>query len=343
MKKLLPLAFFLVAIMTLFLIFPVAAQSVNVNTVISQGNTVFIGEQGLDVSSFCSPSCQIGWWAPGASIASSSPDQQYSISSPSTFFVSPATFGSYPGSWYLLPSKTQAFIVADPQLALRVQDTSVSVDVTNGWVYRGDTIGFQIDSNLYAISQRTGGGYALVTIYVQPPTGGTYAALYDSSGKLNRIDDIQIQSNPTYTLGIWDTSNSLYPAGKYTIWAECDVNHIYDNYGISGKTITPQISLLDQEQNPLIRAGVPTTNTLVPTTTVRAATTITVTVTTTVPVTAESTPPPVMTTSAPLQTTSAALATVTTAGPITTRSPGFDLIMAALALAADFAILQVRR
>ena len=337
------MAFLLIVPMTLFLVFPVTAQSVNVNTHISQGDTVFIGEQGLDISGFCPSPCQIGWWAPGASIASSSPDQQYSISIPSTFFVSPAVFGSYPGSWYLLPGKTQAFIVADPQLDLRVQDTSVSVDVTNGWVYRGDTIGFQIDSNLYAISQRSGGGYALVTIYVQSPAGGTYTALYDSSGKLNRIDVIQIQSNPTYTNGIWDTGNSLYPAGKYTIWAECDVNHIYDNYGISGKTITPQISLLDQEQNPLIRAGVPTTITLVPTTTVPAATTIPVSTATTTLVTAVSTSPPPASTNVPLQTISTAVATVSAAGPVTTKSPGFDMAAAGLALAAGSAILLARR
>ena len=35
---------------------------------------------------------------------------------------------------------------------------------------------------------------------------------------------------------------------------------MYDNYGVTGKTISQQTSLLDQEQNPLISVNVPTTN-----------------------------------------------------------------------------------
>ncbi len=46
------------------------AGSVNaaINT-ISQGNTVFIGEEGLDISAAMGPDTQIGWWPPAADIA----------------------------------------------------------------------------------------------------------------------------------------------------------------------------------------------------------------------------------------------------------------------------------
>jgi len=341
MTNKLQLAFALIATVTLFVVFPVTAA---INT-ISQGNTVFIGEQGLDVSGVCTPACsagtQLGWWASGASIATSSPDAQTSISDPHNFFISPTVFGPYTGSWYVLPGKTAAFTVTDPQLDLRAQDTSASVDINNGWVYRGDVVGFQIDSNLNAISQR--GTSALVTIYVQPPAGGTYTALVNGAAT-NSIVDIPVTSNPTNTGGIWDTGNAIYPSGTYTVWAECNVNHMYDNYGVPGKTITTQVSLLDQEQNPLIRANIPTTNTPVQSTTVPATTTNQVPVTTTATVTAVSTSTPPATTPTVIpETTLMARATGTTTGPTTTTSPGFDPAVATLALVAGSAILLTRR
>jgi len=343
MIKKLPLAFVLIAIATLFLVFPVVAAGI---TTISPGYTVFIGEQGLDVRGVCTPACtagtQLGWWAAGASVASSSPDAQTSISDPTNFFVSPAVFGSYTGSWYVLPGKTPAFTVADPQLDIRVEDTSVSVDVTNGWVYRGDVVGFLIDTNLYAISQR--GTSAPITIYVQQPTGGTFTALVDSAGNPHSIVNYPVQSSRTDTTGIWNTGNSLYPAGTYTIWAECNVNHMYDNYGIPGKTISTQVSLLDQEQNPLIRANVPTTNTPVQSTTVPAATTIPPPATTAAPVTAVNTSiPPATTTTVIPETTPMSAVAGTSAGPTSTTSPGFDPSLAALALAVGSVLILTRR
>ena len=71
-----------------------------------------------------------------------------------------------------------------------------------------------------------------------------------------------VTTSPFYylTTPIWDTGNSLYPVGSYTIWAECDANSMKDNYDVTGKTISEQTSLLDQDQNPLISVNVPTTS-----------------------------------------------------------------------------------
>jgi hypothetical protein len=216
------------------------------------------------------------------------------------------------------------------------------VEVTNGWVYRGDSIGFRIDSNLNAISQRPGGNPAPVTIYVQSPTGGTYTALIDSTGNTNSIVNIPVTSNPTDTGSIWSTANPLYPAGTYTIWVKCDVNGMWDNYPVTGKTISTQVSLRNQEQNPLINANVPTTNTPPQSTTVPAVTTTSAT--TTPPVTVVSTSiPPTLTTTAIPKTASAPVATGTAAAPTQTTSPGFDLVITALALIAGSIILLSRR
>src|SRR5208337_525421 len=74
---------------------------------ISQGNTIFIGEQGLDITRALGSSTQIGWWASAADIATSSPNQVVPISSPTSFYVDPTSFGSYTGGWYRLDSASK--------------------------------------------------------------------------------------------------------------------------------------------------------------------------------------------------------------------------------------------
>ena len=60
--------------------------------------TVFIGEQGLDVSAAVGSDPAIGWWASGAAIATSSPDDQIQVPTPSNFYISSSAFGPYTGT-----------------------------------------------------------------------------------------------------------------------------------------------------------------------------------------------------------------------------------------------------
>jgi hypothetical protein len=290
-------------------------------TTIQQGGTVFIGEQGLDITSALGTTdSAIGWWASGAAIATSSPDSQMPITSRTDFYVSPSAFGQYTGNWYRLNAQGKedgiAFVVADPSLAVRIIDTTVSIDMTNKWIPRGDQAVFEIDTNLNPLFTRGSSSTEGIDLYVQAPSGGVYSALLDSSGIAHPLSNL-IVSSPTYqTPWSWDTGNSQYVTGTYTIWAKCDINGMYDNYGMPGKTISQQVTILDQEQNPLISANVPATvtttqsnavqtsktqNTPLPTTlpTTVVTTPLTVVPTTTAPVTA------VATTSAPVESTTA--------------------------------------
>ena len=248
----------------------VPAMAAGAYTTIQQGGTVYIGEQGLDVTAAIGSDSSIGWWASGAAIATSSPDSQMPITSPSNFYVSSSAFGQYVGTWYRLNSQGKpdgiAFVVADPSLAIRVIDTTVNIDVTNKWIPRGDQAAFRIDTNLNQIFSRPSGGSTPegITIYVQSPVGGTYSALLDSSGTPQSLENLVISQADYTTPWSWDTGNSQYVTGTYTIWAKCDINNMYDNYGIPGKTISQQNTLLDQEQNPLISVNVPTAVTTTP-------------------------------------------------------------------------------
>lgn len=251
----------LILIGSLCLIVPGNAASLSI---INPGNTVFIGEEGLDITAALEGDTQIGWWASGAEITGRSPNSRITVSNPTGFAISKYEFGSSIGSWYHLDPAGQAngtaFTVTDPYLDIKVEDTTVNVDVTDKWVPTDDEIRFRIDTNLATISER-GAGAPPVSIRVQPPEGGQYTALINKAGTTTSIENILVPSTPYYTDPIWDTGKrATYPTGTYTIWAECNVNGMNDNYDVTGKTISREISLLNQDRNPLISANVPTTN-----------------------------------------------------------------------------------
>lgn len=321
----------------LFLINPVFAD---INTIRS-GETVFIGEQGLNVISAMGSDTQIGWWASGASIAGSAPDYSVNVATPGSFYISPTEFSSRTGSWYALPSKTLAFIVADPQLDILVEDTTVNVDVTDKWVPTDDELRFRIDTNLYPIGGRSGQSWTPVTIKVQSPGGAVFSALLDKNGAPTSIVDYHITTTPQYTDSIWSTNNrAAYPPGTYSIWAECNVNSMKDNYGVTGKTISRKVSLLNQDQNPLIGVNVPTTNptqlTINPTSPTSTPTKKVTTLSTPIP-TISSTPVPTLTATTVISdfpTTAEIAVTPQQPTPTKTKAAGFEAILAGFALVA---------
>ncbi len=317
-----------------FLINPVFAA---INTV-RPGETVFIGEQGLDITLAMEGNTQIGWWASAAPISTSSPTEVIAVSNPASFTISPNIFGSRTGVWYHLnPSGVAngaAFNIANPQLDIGIEDTTVNVDVTDKWVPTDDELRFRIDSNLYSISGRTGQSSTPITIRVQSPDGALFSSLISNSGVTTSIVNYPVTTTPEYTGSIWGTANrATYPPGTYTIWAECNVNNMKDNYGEVGKTISKKVSLLNQDQNPLIRGNVPTANPtqLSSTPTKKVTTFSTPTLTT-----SKNTPLPTLTALPVISVppTTAEIVATPQPSPIKTKSAGFEAMLAGFALIA---------
>jgi hypothetical protein len=256
--------FFLVCL-SLFCTGPVAAA---INE-ISQGNVVFIGEEGLDITAALGPDTQIGWWASAADIITTSPTKTIDLKGRTTSFtVSQSEFDGYFGNWYRLNSAGKsdgsAFNVVDPQLEIKAEDTSVAVDPALEWIPTGDDIRFKIDTNLVQMaSQRS--SPPLITIKVEGPDGGTYTSLYNAGGSPTPIVDIPVTTRPFYTSSIWNMGNrDRYPPGTYTYWAECNVNKMNDNYDVTGKTVSRKMTLLNQGVNPLITKPTTTQTTRTP-------------------------------------------------------------------------------
>jgi hypothetical protein len=320
----------------LIFICPVTADISTINS----GDTVFIGEQGLNIGPAMGTDSILGWWASGAAVSTSSPDYTISVPNTASFSITPSDFGTHTGAWYHMSSLTQvsgtAFTVADPYLNLRVEDTTVGVDVTDKWVPTDDELQFKIETNLVQMLQRTGVTYVPVTIRVRDANGALLSGLTNKQGQTTSLVDYQLNTNPQSTGSIWSTSNrATYPPGTYSIWVECNVNSMMDNYGQTGKTISNTVSLLNQDRNPLIGNPSYVTN---PTTSV---TTVTTRVPTTVVVTAT---PRVITTTNPPTTISTPEVTppVETALPVTTlpettatpvKSPGFETVFTIIAIA----------
>jgi len=315
----------LILLIFLFLccVSPVTAA---INT-ISQGNIVFLGEEGLDISAAMGSYTRIGWWASAADITTTSPTNAIDLTNRITsFMVTPSEFSGYTGNWYRLnnegKSDGSAFSVVEPQLDIKAEDTSVPVDVeTLKWIPTGDDIQFRIDNNLAQMTSQRGSP-PLITIKVQGPEGGTYTALYNAGGTPTSIVNIPVTSTRFYTGTIWNMGDSArYSPGTYTIWAECNVNNMNDNYDVTGKTISTKITLLNQGVNPLITKPVTTLTTITPTqTTTQAMTTVP-------PLTLVNTTLPTPAPAEPQTTTATAVPS-----PSQTKAPGFGATLAISAI-----------
>jgi hypothetical protein len=238
-----------------------------------------------------------------------------------------------------------AFTVVDPNLAVRVRDTSDSVDVTNSWVPRGDLVGFEIDTNLISISQRSQS--PTMQIYVQAPNGGQYSALVNG-GTTTQIGSILVTTSPFLTGPIWDSGNSLYPNGIYTVWVQCDVNGMKDNYGVVGKTISSQVTVLDQDENPRIANNAYTTNpttqiTVLPTPTATTIPPATETITSQPSVSQAPAPQPTTVSTPTPQASVIPSITGQSTPPQPTYSPGFGLVVAVGAAIICFAVYSRKK
>jgi hypothetical protein len=251
------------------------------NNTISQGNTVFIGEEGLDISAAMGPDTQIGWWPPAAVITETAPGNTINVKTRITDFeVNPSEFSRYTGNWYrvndLGKADGVAFLVAEPRLGIKAEDTTRDVDVDLlKWIPTGDDIQFRIDNNLAQMLFERGSS-PLMTIHVQTPDGAEYSALYNAGGIPTSIVDIPVTSTSFVTGPIWNMGNpELYSYGTYTYWVESNVNHMNDNYNEEGKTISRKSTLLNQAVNPLISTAttIPVTYTQNPTQVITQTTT----------------------------------------------------------------------
>lgn len=327
---------FIIVLVLAALVVPVSADI----TTIDAGNTVFLGEDNLDITAALASNDKLAYF----SGSDQEPEKIITVTSPTSFFISSQDFSDRTGPWYAWSdtatkaSAPLAFYVDEPYLKVKVRDTDLDIDVTNKWIPRGDNAGFSIQTNLGVMTERGIAG-APVTIKVKSPSGTTYSTLANAEGAAQSLD-IEVPSSPYDPDISWYTGDSRYSSGTYTVYLESEANNMKDNYDLEGTTVSEKVTVLVQSKNPLITSPTETTAT-----TMAVTTLVTTPVTTAVTMTTTATAPPA-TSAAPttLPTTMTTLppTTAATASSATT-APGFDMVSALGAACAAGVLLIARR
>jgi PGF-CTERM protein len=176
MTKRLTIALVALAMFVLVAVLPVSATLTNgyyqVAPGINQGATVFIGEQGLDIShALDSANAQgsattittIGWWASAADIRTTAPTVSFDlIGRANLFTVTQSEFDGYEGQWYLVDANDNnwakaatgaVFNVKAPKLDVSIRDPNQNdgADVSGKSIPTGAQLQFQIGTNMYTV------------------------------------------------------------------------------------------------------------------------------------------------------------------------------------------------
>jgi hypothetical protein len=239
--------------------------------VVSQGNEVFIGEEGLDITTAVGNATQLAWFASGTSPATDAPGYILNINPPKNYYVAPDIFAGKTGTWYRWIGGNQgiAFEVVDPVVKIRICDQNTKKDVTGKSVPPNSVLNFLIETNIYTIIQQRCGdkpvpGFVTIrvraekgrTIAALPTLATTFTTLQMPDGSQKALTGLAVDGetwfwvakgdkNQGWATGALDSSGSrMYPAGTYLIRAELDLNRIRDNYkapdgsDYTGKTVT---------------------------------------------------------------------------------------------------------
>jgi PKD repeat protein len=236
-------------LLLLVLVLPVSAGT---RTVISPGATVYIGEQGLDISPVTTVWTRIVWWDPSNTNFPTSPTYGTDVEA-GNFAVDPAIFSGRTGRWYAydtidgIADTSHYFTVADPSLSVSIVaivagggDVGGGIsDVTGKSVLRGTDIGFQIPTNLIAVADGLRSGAAgdvdqNVRIRVRSPSGAEFTTLIAASGAAVPLSGQWVTTQPFYWTD-WNTGAltgglPAYEYGTYTVWSESTLNGMIDNY-----------------------------------------------------------------------------------------------------------------
>jgi hypothetical protein len=121
MTKRLTIALVAVALFVLMAVMPVSAWANG--TIINQGATIFIGEEGLNITHALNQAqattgfdvaptfTTIAWWASAADVGATVPSKSIDVSTRyKSFMVAPADFVGYAGNWYLVGANGRTII-----------------------------------------------------------------------------------------------------------------------------------------------------------------------------------------------------------------------------------------
>lgn len=225
----------------LFLLALVSFPALAVVNKISPGDTIFIGEKGLDLTGFIDGPVMIGWYAEpcnpsnmpeedvvkpvhigGISGTSSSgrsaggcvpPDDEppsdiQKIENPADFFVIPDNFIGKLGKWYLWDGEIHgdlAFIVEEPSLTLKILDEKTGKDISGKSIPQGNVVNFLIETNMGDVTGREGytSDDGFHTIFLkQGKNGDLISELPGKDNTIISLSQLSVDSDKWYWVGL---------------------------------------------------------------------------------------------------------------------------------------------
>jgi len=299
MTKRLTIALVALAMFVLVAVMPVSADLYNgyykVAPGINQGATVFIGEQGLDITNAlnsanaagaASAYTTIGWWASAADIDRTAPTVSVDLSGRTALFtVTQAEFDGYEGQWYLVaadlnniakPAAGAVFNVKAPKLDVTIRDVQQNdgADVSGKSIPTGALLQFQIGTNMYTVlsdptlrytvynqdgSGTNSSGY--LDILVKDETGAVVQKLYGVDPLLpaNSIVALNVTTQP-YT---WGRDNAGRGPGILYVWNTAAITSTGEKaYPAGTYTVSVQSKLNNMKDNYLSGSAAYTGRTL---------------------------------------------------------------------------------
>jgi len=180
MTKRLTIALVALVALVLVAVMPAAAVFYPVNSTVNQSASIFLGEQGLNLTHALNQAqnqavdwagstdadrapanATIGWWASAAQVTSTSASKTLDLSTRYyNLYVLSSDF-NYQGVWYLTTPTGQPILkagtlpigvvnVVDPSLIVYVWDADQSMDVSGASVIQGENLTVRIDTNMYS-------------------------------------------------------------------------------------------------------------------------------------------------------------------------------------------------
>ncbi|MGA7797110.1 MAG: DUF3821 domain-containing protein [Methanoregula sp.] len=218
---------------------------------IAAGAPVFIGERNLDISLGLNGHSVIAWWPTGAD-RSSDPSTTVAIAGNATsFYLDPAIFTGYTGTWYTHDAKPDipVFVVYQPQINLSIWDVDTNTDITGQSVQMSANITYRIDTNLYmALNYSARPKYNpsddFFTVTLASPTGMNIPQIFTGNVGDPTTQIIPFASAPIITSSpyiwkngpAWDRNakstdgSRVYPTGTYTFAVTQDLNGMSSSY-----------------------------------------------------------------------------------------------------------------
>ena len=235
----------------LLMVLPVSASSsVVVGKIVNPGATVFIGEEGLDISSAMGGYTTIGYWAAGADLVGTAPSVTVFVplSGATSFSISASNFKNYVGNWYRVTdagtASGLAFRVADPSLSVLIENANTFDTINGRTVVVGTPITFKIDTNIRLDGNRGDG-----STHVYAPVSSFIASINATTGEVKFTD----QSSNMPTSWAWNFGDSAISAlqnpvhtyassGNYTVVLSI-TNSINNAVGESPSIVTNAVNV----------------------------------------------------------------------------------------------------